>query len=623
MMKSYFSKILPVIFVLLAHLPMENGYAQSVEYIKTSGEYYFGEGNGMNYNMARRTALEHLSESISVQIQSEFNQVVEDTGEDVNVYTQSVVKTYSNTVINRYEEKLLKEEPGSTDVLVYVSKAEMHLAFQQRVQMIEDFILLGKKAQEQLRIADALRYYYWGLVLARSHPDNTKLRSTFGEDTELPLMLELTDRINSIFSMLDIKVSGVKNLDESQGFNIYMSILFDGKPVQDLDYTYFAGDGYSGLYSANNGKGFAEFYGEASKDINRLRLRIEYQYHNKADLAPEVKMMLETVAIPYFKRAQISIPLNMELTQSVEKPKSSQPIVTQIAMPAMTNSTEEFDAFNHSVNQIKEAIDSREYEQVQNLFTPQGYDMYQTLIANGDVKILDLKMDTLKIVRVGNETMARSVPMLFSFKNNREQFIENVVFTFDENRKVNGLSYSLSDIAINDILSRSEQFGTDKEKYFLIKFMEDFKTAYSLKRLDYLEAIFDENALIIVGNVVKKSQEPIENVSRMYGNLSNDQVEYIRLSKKEYMERLKMIFGRNEFINIRFEDNQVRKTQKNDKIYGIQINQYYYSSTYADQGYLFLMIDLNDTLEPKIYVRTWQPEKNPDGTIYGLESFKF
>jgi hypothetical protein len=33
------------------------------------------------------------------------------------------------------------------------------------------------------------------------------------------------------------------------------------------------------------------------------------------------------------------------------------------------------------------------------------------------------------------------------------------------------------------------------------------------------------------------------------------------------------------------------------------------------------MIDLNDSINPKIYVRTWQPEKNEDGSIFGLSDF--
>ncbi len=593
---------------------------QSVDYIKSSGEYYFGIGNGRNYQQARRTALELLSESISVQIQSEFKQVVEETGEDVNIYTQSVVNTYSTAVVNRYDDKLIKEEPGDVDVIVYVLKSEMHAAFEQRVQMIEDFILLAVKATDQVRMADALRYYFWGLVLARSHPDNTKLRSKFGGDNELPLMLELTDRINNIFSQINVQISKVEESEKPPGRNLYLDITYKGNPVQDLDYTYFVGDGYSGLYSANNGKGFAEFYGPTAKDLNRLRMRIEYEYRNKADLAPEVKMMLENVDIPYFKRAEFIINLD---ERDVPKPSDNlvQPLVSKDTPP--TYSVENYNYYEHTVRKIADAIDKSNHESLIELFTPAGYSMYEKLIANGQVKILGLSNDSLKMIKVGKEVMVRSVPMLFAFENNREKFIENVVFTFDEQKKVNGIAYSLTDIAVNDILSKPENFGTEEDKYFLIKFMEDFKTAYSLKRLDYLDAIFDENALIIVGNVVKRSEEPVENVQSMYGNLSNDEIEYIRLSKKDYMERLHMIFRRNEFINIRFEDNQVKKTQKDDKVYGIQINQYYYSSTYADKGYLFLMIDLNDTLNPRVYVRTWQPQKNPDGSVYGLGDFRF
>ena len=53
----------------------------------------------------------------------------------------------------------------------------------------------------------------------------------------------------------------------------------------------------------------------------------------------------------------------------------------------------------------------------------------------------------------------------------------------------------------------------------------------------------------------------------------------------------------------------------------MQIKQNYYSSNYADQGYLFLMIDLGNKTEPKIYVRSWQPEKNSDGSIIGINDF--
>ena len=148
--------------------------------------------------------------------------------------------------------------------------------------------------------------------------------------------------------------------------------------------------------------------------------------------------------------------------------------------------------------------------------------------------------------------------------------------------------------------------------------MENYKTAYCLKRLGYIEKIFADNALIIVGSIVKEA-EPIDG---MYNRLGAEKVKYVELNKEEYLERLGRVFHSNEFVNIHFEDNIVNKVNGDDKIYGIQIKQDYYSTTYADKGYLFLMIDLSDTINPKIYVRTWQPEKNPDGSVYGLKDFE-
>lgn len=192
--------------------------------------------------------------------------------------------------------------------------------------------------------------------------------------------------------------------------------------------------------------------------------------------------------------------------------------------------------------------------------------------------------------------------------------------TLNSQDKIDEINFSLSETAIKDILSKEDRFAVAEVKYFLIRFMENYKTAYCLKRLDYLQKIFDEDALIIVGKIVKKSNHPTDSY---YSKLSNEEVTYQRLSKEQYLSNLKRVFDLNEFVNIQFEDNTVKKAKKDVDIYGIQIAQYYTSETYADKGYLFLMIDLRDTLNPLIHVRTWQPQKNEDGSIYGLEDFPF
>jgi len=187
--------------------------------------------------------------------------------------------------------------------------------------------------------------------------------------------------------------------------------------------------------------------------------------------------------------------------------------------------------------------------------------------------------------------------------------------------KIDHVSFALSDIAIKDIMTKPESFASVQEKLQVIQFMEYYKTAYCLKEYDYIDKVFAENALIIVGKTLKP--DPTQQISEMYSKLSNEKVKYIKMSKKEYMDHLELVFKSNEFINIQFEDNQVKRFGGKERVYGIQIKQNYYSSNYADQGYLFLMMDLSNPKEPKIYVRSWQPDKNADGSVLGLRDFSF
>jgi len=196
--------------------------------------------------------------------------------------------------------------------------------------------------------------------------------------------------------------------------------------------------------------------------------------------------------------------------------------------------------------------------------------------------------------------------------------VENVVFNFDSTNKVSEISFAIDNNSINDILKHRDAFGTINDKYTLIRFLETYKTAYSLKRLDYIESIFSNDALIIVGTVLKRKGSA-ESMMKSIGDYA---IKYQRLTKREYINRLKTVFKRNEYINLDFDELNVKKVNGKNKIYGIQIAQNYNSSSYSDFGYLFLMIDMNDSLKPTIYVRTWQPEKNPDGTIYGVEDFQ-
>ncbi len=214
-----------------------------------------------------------------------------------------------------------------------------------------------------------------------------------------------------------------------------------------------------------------------------------------------------------------------------------------------------------------------------------------------------------------DEVICRSIPMSFSFSNNNRKFVENVVFTFNADTLIDNISFGLDQQAADEILYEHSSWSEYARK-ILIEFLENYKTAYALKRIDYLRQVFRDDALIIVGKV---SERPSQNADDEQKYIDNKFVQLYRKSKEEYMEQLERCFNSNEFINIRFSENDILKAGKGKETYGIQIKQDYYSSNYGDTGYLFLMVDLNDPKQPVISVRVWMPERDPD--FDGLFSF--
>jgi len=183
--------------------------------------------------------------------------------------------------------------------------------------------------------------------------------------------------------------------------------------------------------------------------------------------------------------------------------------------------------------------------------------------------------------------------------------VEDVTFRFTPENKINSLAFTLNKIAENDILKMKS--WEEDSRICLIRFLEDYQTAYALKRLDYIESIFSDDAWIITGTVLKKAELKTED--RISFDSRN--VRYTTYTKQEYIDKLRISFAGKEFINLRFEENDVRKDARGQEIYAIQIKQDYYSNNYGDSGYLTLLVDLRGKL-PIIHIRVWQEKKDEE-----------
>ena len=205
--------------------------------------------------------------------------------------------------------------------------------------------------------------------------------------------------------------------------------------------------------------------------------------------------------------------------------------------------------------------------------------------------------------------------MQFDFSHN-VSFLRDIVFRFDaKTKKVKSIAFRNSDITESQIFNK--ELWSKDARLTLINFIEDYQTAYALQRKDYLQQVYSESALIVVGSVLKETKK-----SDDFRMKQEVKIKYDTLSKSQYLTRLNRVFDNNEFVNLSFSNTKFNTVSGKNNVIGVQLRQEYFSSSYSDVGYLFLMVDLRDKL-PVIHVRTWQPNETPVNELIDNTSFIF
>ena len=158
------------------------------------------------------------------------------------------------------------------------------------------------------------------------------------------------------------------------------------------------------------------------------------------------------------------------------------------------------------------------------------------------------------------------------------------------------------------VISGKLQEADAARRRMILNYVEHLRTSYTTKDIDFLEQLFSENALIVVGTVIRTGTEETNHY------LSPSQIIYNVKSKRQYLDRLKQVFKANKSIQVRFSDFHIMRHPTQEGIYGVSLRQGYSSDMYSDDGYLFLLWDFRDETAPKIHVRTWQPALLDDNT---------
>lgn len=207
----------------------------------------------------------------------------------------------------------------------------------------------------------------------------------------------------------------------------------------------------------------------------------------------------------------------------------------------------------------------------------------------------------------------RNIPIVLGDK------VQNVVINFTNDGKIDDFYFGLELHQYQNVMNPNSVVDKTRRE-IILNFIENFRTAYVRKDIEFIEKVFSEHALIITGRVVQQHSISTDN---MKSSLSKRQIEYLVHTKAEYVERLRNVFKNISHLSLNFNDIEVNVHRKYSNFYGVLLEQHWATANYQDTGYLFLVIQFRDDDHPLIWIRTWQDASEFErNEIFGFHNFR-
>lgn len=223
-------------------------------------------------------------------------------------------------------------------------------------------------------------------------------------------------------------------------------------------------------------------------------------------------------------------------------------------------------------------------------------------------------------ITTGSGYQVRNIPLMMKPTGEREfneDEYQEAVISFDKQGEVESFYLSISMNLYMNVIKSNLELTDLRRRQLILDYVEQFRTAYNQKDINFLNQVFSEDALIITGKVI---------TTKHAEGFTSQKIQYNKQSKEQYITNLRGVFQRNSYIKVTFDDIQVMRHPVNPNFYGVTLLQGWTSGKYHDDGYLFLLWDFTNESAPQIHVRTWQPDKIggkplPKDEVFSLSDF--
>ena len=206
-------------------------------------------------------------------------------------------------------------------------------------------------------------------------------------------------------------------------------------------------------------------------------------------------------------------------------------------------------------------------------------------------------------ITTGTGYQVRNIPLMMKPTGERlfnEDDYQEAVISFDRQGNVESFYLCISMNLYMNVIKSNIELTDLRRRQMILDYVEQFRTSYNQKDINFLNQVFSDDALIITGKVITQKQPE---------GFMTQKIHYNKQSKQQYLNNLRRVFKTNKYIHVSFDDIEVMRHPTNPNFYGVTLHQGWTSNTYHDEGYIFLLWDFRNEDAPEIHVRTWQPDR--------------
>ena len=154
-------------------------------------------------------------------------------------------------------------------------------------------------------------------------------------------------------------------------------------------------------------------------------------------------------------------------------------------------------------------------------------------------------------ITTGTGYQVRNIPLMMKPTGEREfneDEYQEAVISFDKQGNVASFYLCISMNLYMNVIKSNLELTDLRRRQMILDYVEQFRTAYNQKDINFLNQIFGEDALIITGNVITQKHPE---------GFMTQKVRYNKQNKQQYLNNLRRVFKLTKYLKVSFDDIEV------------------------------------------------------------------